>query len=108
MYATGNPYTSPQNQYYLTMLDGEELSYIHVGEKNSFRLPDYNRLDISVSRSWQTEYFNIEGGLSLYNALNNKNIYYRDYDLDVTPIVSTDVTMLGFTPTIFIKFNKIN
>ena len=108
MYATGNPYTSPQNQYYLTMLDGEELSYIHVGEKNSFRLPDYNRLDISVSRSWQTEYFNIEGGLSLYNTLNNKNIYYRDYDLDVTPIVATDVTMLGFTPTIFIKFNKIN
>ena len=108
MYATGNPYTAPQNQYYLTMLDGEELSYIHVGEKNSFRLPDYNRLDISVSRSWQTDYFNIESGLSLYNALNNKNVYYRDYDLDVTPIVATDVTMLGFTPTIFIKFNKIN
>lgn len=108
VYATGNPYTSPQNQYYLTMLDGEELSYIHVGEKNSFRLPDYNRLDISASRSWQTEYFNIEGGLSLYNALNNQNVYYRDYDLDVTPIIATDVTMLGFTPTIFINFRKLN
>ncbi len=107
MYASGNPYTAPENQYYLTMLDGEELSYIHVSDKNSLRLPDYSRLDIGISRSWQTEYFNIEGGLSIYNAFGHKNVYYRDYDLDVTPIVVSDVLMLGFTPTIFINFEKL-
>lgn len=107
MYASGNPYTAPENQYYLTMLDGEELSYIHVSEKNSLRMPNYSRLDIGISRSWQTEYFNIEGGLSIYNTLNHKNVYYRDYDLDVTPIIVSDILMLGFTPTIFVNFEKL-
>ena len=33
MFASGNPYTAPMNQYSLTMLDNKTLGYIHVGEK---------------------------------------------------------------------------
>lgn len=106
MFASGNPYTAPMNQYSLTMLDDETLGYIHVGEKNGSRLPDYNRVDISISRQWKSENGITEGGISLYNMFNNKNISYRDYDLDVSPIIASDVNMLGFTPTIFVNFKS--
>lgn len=105
IYSTGNAYTAPESQYFLEMLDGEELSYIHVGDKNAYRLPDYHRLDLSVSRKFEYGSFNWDIGLSIYNVYDHNNVSYRDYDLDVTPIIVSDMLMLGFTPTIFIKAN---
>jgi len=103
MYATGRAYTAPESQYFLEMLDGSIFSYIHVGEKNAYRLPASQQWDLSLSRSFQTDYWDWDTGLSIYNVLNYPNVIYRDYDLDVSPIVISDVTSLGFTPTIFIK-----
>ena len=103
MYATGNAYTAPESQYFLEMLDGEQLSYIHVGEKNTYRLPDYQRLDLSLSRKFESEKFVWNTGLSIYNVFNQYNVSYRDYDLDVSPIIVSDVLMLGFIPTLSIK-----
>ncbi len=105
MYATGRAYTAPESQYFLEMLDGNIFSYIHVGDKNAYRLPDSHQLDISLSRSFETDYWNWDAGLSIYNVLNHANVIYRDYDLDVSPIVISDVTSLGITPTVFIKAN---
>ncbi len=105
MYATGRAYTAPESQYFLEMLDGDIFSYIHVGDKNAYRLPDSHQLDISLSRSFQTDSWNWDAGLSIYNVLNHDNVIYRDYDLDVSPIVISDVTSLGITPTVFIKAN---
>ncbi|MCH7733520.1 MAG: TonB-dependent receptor [Candidatus Marinimicrobia bacterium] len=106
VYSTGNPYTAPESQYFLEMLDGESLSYIHVGEKNAYRLPDYQRLDFSVLRTFlQYSDFSWDIGFSIYNVLNHSNVSYRDYDLDVVPIIVSDIKMLGFTPTLFIKAN---
>ena len=103
IFATGNAYTAPESQYFLEMLDGEFLSYIHVGEKNTYRLPDYHRLDLSLSRKYESENFVWNAGLSIYNAYNQNNVSYRDYDLDVNPIIVSDLLMLGFTPTLSIK-----
>lgn len=113
VFTSGNAYTAPESQYTLEMLDGTELSYIHVGEKNAYRLPDYHRMDISISR--QFEYYGYsydnsdpivwEIGLSIYNLYDHDNVSYRDYDLDVSPIIVSDVLMLGFTPTLHIKVN---
>ena len=105
IYSTGNAYTAPESQFFLEMLDGQKLSYIHVGEKNTYRLPAYQRLDLSVSRKFEYGNFAWDAGVSIYNVFNYANISYRDYDLDVTPIIVSDVLMLGFTPTIFIKAN---
>lgn len=44
----------PQSQYAIEPLDGETISYIHVGEKNGERLAAYHRLDLSVSRRFET------------------------------------------------------
>ena len=46
--ATGRPYTAPESEYTLTLLDGTEQSYIHVGDKNGLRLPAYHRADIAA------------------------------------------------------------
>jgi hypothetical protein len=104
VFSTGNPYTSPQSQYFLTLLDGTEQSYIHVGEKNAYRLPAYQRLDVSVSRRFFEERsYDWEIGISIFNVTNHKNVWYRKYDLQVTPIVVTDVVNLGITPTVYVK-----
>lgn len=112
VFATGQPYTYPEGQYYLEMLDGEYNSYIHVSEKNDNRLPDYHRMDVSVSRLFyptdnrdrkKKDSWHGEMGLSVFNLYNHKNVWYREYDLDVTPVLITDVSMLGITPTVFMK-----
>lgn len=103
VFASGSPYTSPESQYYIPLLDGTSQSYIHVSDKNAKRLPDYHRLDISGSRKWESENWETEIGVSFFNLYNHKNIWYRDYNLDTIPVTITDVTMLGFTPTIYIQ-----
>lgn len=105
VFSTGMPYTAPEGQYFITLLDGTKMSYIHVSNKNSFRLPDYHRLDLSASYKFQNHTLNGEFGLSVFNLYNRKNIWYKKYDLNVTPIQVTNVTMLGITPTLFIKLN---
>ncbi len=105
IFATGQPYTSPESQYFITLLNGETESYIHVSEKNSNRLPDYQRLDLSIAYRFENRTLNGELGLSVFNVYNHKNVWYRKYDLDVSPIVITDVAMLGIIPTLFLKLN---
>ncbi len=103
VFASGNPYTFPESQYYITLLDGTRQSYIHVSDKNADRLPDYHRLDISGSRKWSTESWETEVGISIFNVYNHKNIWYKEYNLDTVPVTVTDINLLGFTPTIYIQ-----
>jgi len=105
VYTTGSPTTIPESQYQLTMLDGSEFSYFHVGDKNSYRLPDYHRMDISIGRQFRTENWLWDVGVSVYNLYNHDNISYREYNLDVSPIVVTDVQYLGITPSVFFKMH---
>jgi len=105
IFATGQPYTSPESQYFITLLNGETVSYIHVSDKNVSRLSDYHRLDVSAAYKFKNKSLSGEFGLSVFNLYNQKNVWYKQYDLDVTPITITDVTMLGITPTVFFKIN---
>jgi len=103
VYATGKPYTAPESQYYIELLDGNSQSYIHVSDKNGYRLPDYHRLDASISRNFYTDSNKFVLGFSIFNLYNNKNIWYRQYDLDTQPVTVTDVKMLGITPTVYLQ-----
>ena len=76
-----------------------------MSEKNSYRLPDYQRLDLSIAYRFENKSMDGELGLSVFNVYNHKNVWYKKYDLDVSPIVVTDVAMLGITPSVFIKLN---
>jgi len=103
VFATGSAYTAPVSQYFVTLLDGTQYSYIHVSDKNACRLPDYHRLDLGASRTFYSSSLKWVAGVSVFNLYNHKNVWYRKYDLDTQPVAVTDVTMLGFTPTVFVQ-----
>ena len=105
VYATGKAYTAPESQYALTLLDGSQLSFIHVSDKNVNRLPDYHRLDLSVSRRFNFDDWRLDVGGSVFNAYNRKNVNFREYILDTTPVVITDELMLGLTTTFYIRMH---
>ena len=85
VFASGQAYTAPESQYYLQLLDGGSQGYIHVGDKNSQRLPDYHRMDVSASRFFNAHKWQFEAGLLVFNLYNRTNVQYRKYDLEVTP-----------------------
>ena len=107
IYGSGTPYTAPVSQYYLEMLGGNTLTYVHVGEKNGMRLPPYHRLDLSVARSFsnETEGMRFSAGLSVFNVYDRKNVSYYTYDMNTSPVTVSTVGSLGITPTVFLQLD---
>ncbi len=104
IFGSGRPYTAPVGQYQIKLLDGSTQTYINVGDKNGERLAAYQRVDLSASKLIKTEgTFDWRVGVSLYNVANRKNISYRRFDLSSSPMSISDVTQLGFTPSIDVK-----
>jgi outer membrane receptor protein involved in Fe transport len=104
-FATGKPYTAPISEYSITLLDGSELSYIHVGGKNSERLPAYHRMDTSVHYTTHVRGTGLDVGFSIFNLYNRSNVWYREFDLSESPMVTTDITFLGITPNLSIRLD---
>ncbi len=106
VYNTGQTYTAPVGAYQLTLLDGTVGDYIHVGEKNAFRLPAYHRLDLSVTYRFTIGKTKNNLGISLFNVYGRDNVWYREFDVEDNDIIIMDVNTLGFTPNVFysIKF----
>lgn len=106
VYNTGQTYTAPVGAYQLTLLDGTVGDYIHVGDKNGYRLPAYNRLDLSVTYRFTLGQTKSNLGISFFNVYGRENVWYREFDVADNEIIITDVNTLGFTPNVFfsIKF----
>src|SRR3990172_402912 len=104
IYATGKPYTAPISQYSLVLLDSSLYSYTHISGKNAYRLSDYHRLDVSISKKFRMESSSLNVGVSLFNVYNHANISYYEYDLNSQPIIITKVTGLGFLPSVFVQY----
>jgi len=113
IFATGRPYTAPSGAYSITLLDGSAQDYFTVTSKNSLRLPDYHRLDVSVNYKLYLGSYNDKDrqelgyiGFSLFNVYNRKNIWYKQYAIESGKVIETNVTYLGITPniTISLKF----
>lgn len=103
VYGSGKPYTVPEGQYPITTLDGGTLNFIHVGDKNGHRLPAYHRLDVSAIRRFEVGRVFYEVNASVFNAYGRSNVWYRKFDLSENPMLITDVTTLGFTPSIGVR-----
>lgn len=113
IYATGKPYTAPVGLYNVTVLDGTEREFIHFGDKNAQRLPDYHRLDFSITYNFTISFVEGKAGISFFNIYNRENIRYkrfflREFDPEtfqpIKPeVVETDITLLGFIPNIFLS-----
>ncbi len=73
------------------------LPYAILGDRNLGRLPDYHRLDFSMSKKFDFNFVKIDLDFSILNVYNRKNIFY--FQRDTGEIVN----MLPFLPTATIK-----
>jgi len=106
IYATGRPYTAPEGGYQLTLLDGTTSDYITVGDKNSLRLPNYHRMDISANYNFYNSKNKAVGyiGFSIFNIYNRKNVWYKEYSIVEGNVIETNINYLGFTPNVSLSF----
>jgi ferric enterobactin receptor len=98
IYASGKPYTAPEGGYQLTLLDGEDQSYLNVSSKNAYRLPDYYRTDVAATYNFRSGIGSI--GASLFNVFNRQNVWYKNFEVVNNQVVETNVNYLGITPNI--------
>ena len=103
-FGTGKPYTAPESEYAIELLDGREQGYIHVSDKNALRLPDYHRMDVAAHYRFPLGMWMGDLGISVFNLYDRTNVWYREFELTQTPVAITDVTYLGVTPNISVRF----
>lgn len=100
--ATGRPYTAPLGSYTIDRAGVGTQSYLTISDKNSERLPLYHRLDASV----MYDFLRIDTrkigslGLSLFNVYNHTNIWYKEYELQNSTFLISNINYLGFTPNV--------
>ena len=71
VYYTGNAVTFPSGVY---VIEGKPIPY--YTERNGYRMPDYHRLDLSVTlHSKKKKRFQSDFSLSIYNAYARENAY---------------------------------
>ena len=105
IFGTGKPYTAPTGAYDITMADGSVNSFITIGDKNTFRLPDYHRLDIAATLDFKFGNHGLGSlGFSIFNLYNHTNTWYKTFELVESELIETDVNLLGLTPNITLSF----
>lgn len=104
VYATGKPYTAPIGGYELTLLDGNKQSYVSVGDKNAFRLPNYHRMDVAFTYHFKVDKAKADAGVTFFNVYNRNNVRYKEFEVIDNQIYETNVNLLGFTPNFFLNF----
>ena len=105
-YGSGTPYTAPQGEYSVELLDGSSFSYINVSAKNGLRLPAYHRLDLSARYRFSLGDYGGDVGVSVFNAYDRANVWYRQFELDATPAIVTDVNYVGRVLNLSVRFNR--
>jgi len=114
VYASGQPLTTPSSAYMVNTLPdwnrfavtGETLPAhnLYPGEINSFRLPAYIRMDLSVTYEIIYSGWTLSPYLQIFNIGNRKNIWFIDYSEEVKDgkiVQNIDkVNMLPMLPSI--------
>jgi ferric enterobactin receptor len=102
IYASGKPYTAPGGTYSVTLLDGSTQNYFTTTSKNTLRLPDYHRMDVSVNYHFYSEKKKDIGyvGISLFNVYARNNVWYKQFTVVDNTVIETNVNYLSFTPNV--------
>ncbi|MFH1525176.1 MAG: TonB-dependent receptor [Bacteroidota bacterium] len=92
IYASGQPLTIPSSAYYTNLLPdwgdiqnpyGSSNQYnLYPGAINSFTLPDYIRMDLSLTYEKNYETWTLAPYLQIFNTGNRKNTWFIVYDHD--------------------------
>lgn len=105
-YHSGLPFTQIigyYDKYYLQNIfaQWDQLDprdpYTIIGIQNLGRLPDYHKLDLTLSKKFIIEPFTFYADVSVINVYNRKNIFYFKRD------TGERVNMLPFLPTATLK-----
>jgi len=105
-FKTGLPFTPATARYYKLALN--DLDYLNVlshyipfsvlGDRNIKRLPNYHRLDFSVSKTFRFSFGELLLDVNIINVYNRENLFYFDRS------TGEKVNMLPFLPTVNIGF----
>ncbi|MBO4614598.1 MAG: carboxypeptidase-like regulatory domain-containing protein [Bacteroidales bacterium] len=78
VYYTGAAYTMPATYYPVLSPDGDVIggNIKEYPARNSFRMPDYHRLDVSASFTKKKKHGTNVWSVGVYNLYNRKNPYY--------------------------------
>ncbi len=91
-YGTGNPYTLP------TQLTPEGT--LLYEEKNNWKLPDYQRIDVGFETKFHQEDIMHELKFGIYNVLNHTNPIYLTYSLKDNTLLSSNFKQVYVFPLI--------
>jgi hypothetical protein len=93
--ATGQPYTLPAGLFYYPVNAGSEgRAYLDYPERNSYRLPPFHKLDVSMVHSFGWFGLPFRVSFSVYNLYNRQNPFarYIKYDKATTVFGATYYT----------------
>ena len=106
VYTSGNAFTLPVGRY---LIQGNIVN--EYGEVNSFRMPAYHRLDLSITRKRLTPKGNISSwNFSVYNVYSRANPFYiyfettgnpEEYQLEIKPVL---VSLFPIIPSVSWSF----
>ncbi len=78
VYGTGTALTMPESWY---IIDGNITA--EYGQRNSFRIPPYHRLDLSaILKGKERKNFSSEWAFSIYNVYSRLNTYFIFFDTE--------------------------
>jgi outer membrane receptor for ferrienterochelin and colicin len=106
IFSSGSVYTPKGMQYFSNNVFPFTVIPDSSVEMNSERLPFIRRVDVSITKHFRYGSMNWEMGLSVFNLFGRKNVSHKKYiTSENSEIVTTNVEMLGFTPTFHIRLS---
>lgn len=106
VYGTGNAISLPIGRYRQYGLDdqgnlnGGITTGNYYGDKNTFRMAAYHRMDISLQFHKKLKHFERTWEVSVYNAYNRKNPFFYYIQETMTRNVLKQVTLFPIIPSI--------
>lgn len=116
IYGTGNAITFPESVRYAPtssilgfwdLNEGPNLNVIiDYGDRNSFRIPSYHRLDVNATYTWKRSWGEWTLNAGIFNVYNRRNPYFlflrADYSNDPTSpeIKARKMSLLPILPSI--------
>ncbi|MDR9418184.1 TonB-dependent receptor domain-containing protein [Gracilimonas sp.] len=107
-FATGQSYTKVLGRYAQFELPwtNDNRNVFTVGKVNASRLPNYHRLDLSLSRTGS--FFGIAESilqLQVINVYSRRNVWFYNFDFSENPVLRTEANLLPILPSISYTVN---
>ncbi len=110
VYTSGQPITLTSSTYSATNIPDQDYTqlFLYPSTINSFRLPHYSRLDLSLTYKILYEGWSMAPFIQIYNIGNRENVWFIEYESEekenvINQTVET-TNMFPILPTIGIKF----